>query len=123
MRGDAHADGFTLALPFLPPTGNRSVRLRGSRPYTSPETIRFRRHVALQVATALEGWRIVGPGQPYTLTIRMALSRRRDLDNAAKTLVDALHKARAIPDDNWCDRMDLIRDCTIEGCLIEARAA
>ena len=85
-----------LALPW-PPTGNTAVRhtLAGGH-YLRPEVRRYRQEVARR---CLRVPRVVGP---YRLEVAFSPpdARRRDMDNALKSLLDALTHAGYLPDDS-----------------------
>ena len=50
------------------------------------------------------------PGRcPYSVTLEAVISRRRDLDGIAKSILDVLAEAKLTPDDRWCDRLELNR--------------
>ena len=48
-------------------------------------------------------------GKGYTVTISAGMNRRRDLDNLAKPIIDTLGAAIDLPNDRWCDRIEMDR--------------
>lgn len=46
----------------------------------------------------------------YSVKVSVGMNRRRDLDNIAKPIIDTLVAAIALPDDRWCDRIELDRE-------------
>lgn len=93
---------ITLSLPW-PPSVNHYYRRAGNAPLISREGRRYRDRVAREVLIA------GSPRVSGRLTVRIIASppdsRRRDLDNLQKALLDALAKAGAYDDDSQIDRL------------------
>ena len=51
--------------------------------------------------------------QPAVVKIRANLNRKRDLDNILKPIVDCLQHANIIPNDNYVDYIEMIRDTSV----------
>ena len=51
--------------------------------------------------------------EPASVTIRANLNRQRDLDNVLKPIIDCLQVANIIPNDNYVDRIEMVRDTSI----------
>ena len=118
-----------LSLPF-PPSANQhwlnAVRkMKSGRHFTarrlSPEAVAFRAEVA---AIVREGHRV-----PPRLEGRLVLTvlvqppdhRRRDLDNLAKELGDALVLAGVLRDDYQFDAVRIVRGNVVEGGRVHVR--
>ena len=52
--------------------------------------------------------------QPAVVKIRANLTRQRDLDNILKPIVDCLQQANVIPNDNYVDYIEMVRDSSIK---------
>lgn len=112
-----------LRLPY-PPSVNHYWRHVGSRVLVSAEGRAYRQAVAL----------IVRMAKYITLTQRLSVeillhppdARRRDIDNTAKAVLDALRDARLYEDDSQVDELVIRRrekrdggSCTVRIDLME----
>jgi crossover junction endodeoxyribonuclease RusA len=101
-----------LELPY-PPSINHYWRRVGPRTLISREGRRFRQ----QVATILTALRLA----PMTDSLDLEVDvfppdhRRRDLDNLAKSLLDALQHAGVYADDSQIVRLSLIKNEPVSG--------
>ena len=50
---------------------------------------------------------------PFTMSIRVNLDHRGDIDNRIKPLLDMLQYAGVVQDDRYCDRILIMRDQTL----------
>lgn len=96
---DDNIEPAQIAAPFLvpwPPSGNTAVRHANGAHYLRPEVLSYRQTVAM-LAEGLP--KIAGP---YTLHYHMSPpdARRRDADNAIKSLNDALVICGYLQDDS-----------------------
>ncbi len=87
-----------LTLPY-PPTGNLTTRTGQGRHYTRAETLAYRRDVAALVVHYQARQNLPGP-LAVTYTLTPPDDRRRDSENALKTLKDALTLAGVWTDDS-----------------------
>lgn len=103
MRGASPVYGPHM-LPW-PPTGNLAVRHANGVHYLTSAVKRYRAEVAHVLAKHR------GPLQRYRLEIEMRPrdNRRRDIDNALKSMLDALVKCGWLPDDS----MSVMRELTV----------
>lgn len=104
---------MNITLPY-PPTGNHAVKHTANGHFATKEAKAYQRTVAaiaqsLGVASPLEGRVSV------VAEICPPDRRRRDLDNAWKTLADALTKAGVWKDDHQIDDLRLIRGPSVPG--------
>lgn len=113
---------FRIEIDFLPPSANKLTRnKRGAKGRADLSGyIRFKRHFQTACLFAIK--RRLPERTPYRVDIRLNVNRKRDIDNCAKAIMDGLRANGLTPDDRWCDRLTLSRDCTIKGCVIEAEA-
>lgn len=86
-----------------PPTGNHAVRHAAGGHYLTREVVEYRREVARRCAML--------PRMTGRYRLRVELSppdrRRRDIDNALKSLFDALVPAGFLPDDSMAYMREL----------------
>ncbi len=92
-----------ITLPW-PPTGNTAVRHAQGAHYLRPEVIAYRDSVAALCA------RFKPIAGPYRLHVHLSPpdARRRDADNALKSLLDALTKAGYLEDDSLTYMRELL---------------
>jgi Holliday junction resolvase RusA-like endonuclease len=57
--------------------------------------------------------------KPYAITIRANVNHRRDIDNLAKPILDALVKAGLMIGDQWVNEVHVYRDRTVHRCTVE----
>lgn len=102
-----------LTLPY-PPTGNHAVRHGRFGHYLTAKTKQYRSDVANIV-------RQQSSAQPLECAIRVTAEiappdrRRRDMDNAWKTLADAMTHARVWVDDFQIADLRLVRTAPVKG--------
>jgi hypothetical protein len=114
---------FRLEIDFLPPSTNKLYVYNPvtKRRFPSLELELFQK----RMKDALFAQRVtplpLGRGS-YALSYRINVNRKSDVANREKALTDSLVEAELIPDDRWCDRLTISRDCTIKGVVIEAEA-
>lgn len=104
---------MNLTLPY-PPTGNHAVKHGRNGHYATQDARRYRTEVA---AIALRQGARRGIGGPLAVVaeIRPPDRRRRDLDNAWKTIADALTHAGVWVDDYLIGDLRLIRGEPVKG--------
>lgn len=56
--------------------------------------------------------------KPYAILIRANINHRRDLDNIAKPILDALVESGVLCGDQWVDSLTLLRDQKIKACEV-----
>ena len=105
-------EALRLTLPW-PPSVNHYWRRVGNRTLISKEGRRFRRRVLVTLKTQ----RIEPMTDP--LAVRVVAHppdrRRRDLDNIAKSLLDALEHGGVYEDDSQIDRLSIERASVVKG--------
>lgn len=105
------ASSSTITIPW-PPTGNSSVRHGNGSHYLRKEVLDYRRQVA---ELCIGAKRMTGP---YRLKVAFSPpdKRQRDMDNALKSLLDALVLAGFLPSDS----MTYMRE--LYACVVDKRA-
>ena len=91
-----------LVLPW-PPTGNHAVKHANGAHYLTPEVARYRRHVA----ALCYGARMVTGRYALHVHLSPPDARARDMDNAIKSIGDALVRAGWLPDDSMAYMREL----------------
>jgi crossover junction endodeoxyribonuclease RusA len=105
-----------LVLPY-PPSVNHYWRHVQGRTFVSREGRRYRQRVCALLAGS----------RPMTGRIHMTVvlcppdRRRRDLDNAMKSLNDSLAHAGVFIDDEQIDRLSIIRGPVVRGGIARVR--
>ncbi len=99
-----------LDLP-LPPSANACWR-NGKGGRGRYRTDVYKRWIAdakmLAIASLPVPAPVFAPG--YSVKVSVGMNRLRDLDNIAKPIIDTLVVALGLPDDRWCDRIELDRE-------------
>ena len=100
-----------LDLP-LPPSANACWR-NGKGGKGRFRTDVYKGWIAEAGLVAVSRWRslsspVFAPG--YSIKVSVGMNRRRDLDNIAKPILDTLVASLGLPDDRWCDRIELDRE-------------
>lgn len=97
-----------LSLPY-PPTGNHATKHGGGRHYLAPEVRAYR--VRVDISVKAQRITPVAPKVPCKVVaeIHHPDNRRRDMDNAWKTLADALTLAGVWADDYQVVDLRLVR--------------
>ena len=90
-----------------PPSANAMYRiLRNGKRVKTSRYLKWRNSAGYIMRASL-------PSQsrktPLEVTIRAAVSRRRDIDNVCKPTLDALQCCGVIPDDRWVDKLTVER--------------
>lgn len=107
---------LTLELPY-PPSVNHYWRRVGPRTLISREGRRFRARVGAMLA--LRRIDPIAGSLDVRVTVHPPDRRRRDLDNAMKSLLDALEHGGAYGDDFQIDYLDITRGNVVpEGKVI-----
>lgn len=106
---------ITLTLP-MPPTINTYYGFHGSRRFVRPAGLSFRKTVSEIVAEA--GHDTLSGRLAVFVAIHPADKRSQDIDNRAKSLLDALTHAGVWIDDSQIDDLHLVRREIIKGGLI-----
>ena len=106
-----------IILPW-PPSGNHGTKHANGAHYLTREHIEYRRLVLELVA----GMRIQEIGGRLRVELRIAPpdKRRRDLDNTAKVILDALQHAGVYIDDGAVDELHLYRTPVVKGGAVSA---
>lgn len=105
---------IALSLPY-PPTGNHSTKhTKSGGHYTTAEVKAYRQHIGLLVASKRAAVRLSG-ALVVVVEIHPPDRRRRDMDNAWKTLADALTLAGLWLDDFQVVDLRLIRGAPVKG--------
>ena len=105
-----------IVLPW-PPTGNSAVRhTAAGGHYLRPEVRRYR----AQVASICAGMPRIDTRYRLNVHFSPPDARRRDMDNALKSLLDALVRAGWLPDDSMTYMRELhtTTDDARNGCVI-----
>lgn len=103
---------ITLELP-LAPTINSYYGFQGSRRFVRPAGLAFRKLVSELVAEA--GNETLQGRLSMFVAIHPADKRRQDIDNRAKSLLDALTHAGLWVDDEQLDELHLVRREIVKG--------
>ena len=109
--GRARVDAATITVPW-PPSGNHAVKHANGSHYLRKEVLDYRKQVA---ELCIGAKRITGP---YRLKVVFSPpdKRARDMDNALKSLLDALVPAGFLPSDS----MTYMRE--LYACVVDKRA-
>lgn len=116
---------LTLAFP-LPPSLNNAfatVTIKGrQRRIISREYKAWKTEAGKAIAEQIAGSRLPSFGRTYALHYRFNINHQSDIGNREKCGTDLLVAMRLIPGDQWCDRIILERDRTIEGAVVTVTA-
>ena len=87
-----------------PPSTNHLYIHHGHGRHKSPQYRRWLNDVGyfLNLAPSLDG-------KPYRVEIMANVDRKRDIDNLVKPILDAMVGSQVVPDDRWCDRVEVER--------------
>ena len=87
-----------------PPSTNHLYAHHGSHRYKSPQYKRWLKDVGyfLNLSPSLDG-------KPYKVKILANVDRKRDIDNLVKPILDAMVRSQVVPDDRWCDYVEVER--------------
>ena len=96
----------------LPPSTNRMYSVANNRLFKTAIYKKWSMRTVPLVRNNFRG-RYLEAKQPAEVIIRANISRRRDLDNILKPIIDCLEDAGVIPNDNYVDRIDLEKDFSI----------
>ncbi len=119
--------GLSLKVPYPPSVNHYWKRGRNSRLFVSPEGVAFRACLARTVERG-----IFTPDDRIAMVVSLhaADRRRRDVDNVAKALLDALTHAGVWADDEQVDVLTLRRGSVdpdkagyalVQACVIQPR--
>lgn len=113
---------FVVAIP-TPPSANRLHRNGVTR---DGKPGRYKTSAYSAWADPVENlmraaW--IGAGKPrfargYSIDVDAGVRNTRDLDNLAKPILDRLVAALELPDDRWCDRVQVSRAKDRDDCLV-----
>ena len=117
----------SVSLP-VPPSANACWRNgRGGKGRFRTDVYKAWAMEAAMIARA--AWRDQGSPvieRGYQVIVRAGIDHKRDLDNLAKPIIDVLGPAMDLPNDRWCDRVELSREgskgrvfVTVIGCAPE----
>jgi Holliday junction resolvase RusA-like endonuclease len=124
VRVTAEPARLRLELDFVPPSVNELYTrnpITGRR-YPTVMLQLYQKRFGAAVNNA-DIWNDALPERtPFALSLRVNVNRKSDIDNRIKALMDCLVANSLVPDDRWCDRLTISRDCTIKGVVIEAEA-
>ena len=97
-----------IVLPGHPPTANNLfATVRGGRRVKTREYRFWLDGARMAIQLSVKGRAV---GKPYGVRLLLYdLSRRRDLDNCVKPVLDALVLSRIVPDDRWLDSLEVQR--------------
>jgi crossover junction endodeoxyribonuclease RusA len=101
-----------IDLPF-PNSNNTHYRHARGRTYVSPKGVAFREAVAL--VAKLHGEKAPDGRLEVGVMLYPPDKRKRDIDNSAKGLLDALTYAGIIEDDSLIDRLVIERGAIVKG--------
>lgn len=105
-----------IVLPLPPSLNNAFVnRPDGKGRWPSRDYSRWREQAAK--ALTLQAWDM--PAKPYTVTIRVNIDHRSDIDNRVKPVLDLLVKHGVLAGDQWVNALHVYRDRTVDGCTVE----
>lgn len=104
---------MNLTLPY-PPTGNHAIKHGRNGHYATPEAKAYRSAIRSLIAQQRASIRLQGPIR-VVAEISPPDRRRRDMDNAWKTIADALTNAGVWMDDYQIADLRLIRAAPVKG--------
>lgn len=118
---------ITLTLP-IPPSGNRAARTAGGQHYTPATVTAYRLMVWARLCEAYPAGSRPPLQPPYALTVTLyvATLTRLDIDNAIKTVADALCQAAGLTDGLITELHGYKRQDRRRGkarCVVELREA
>ena len=103
-----------IDLPIPPSANNNYVNVPGRGRVKSAAYSRWRRVAAIMISTSA----IPKMKKPYAVLIRANIDHRRDLDNIAKPILDALVESGVIEGDQWVNMITCVRDRKIKECSV-----
>jgi hypothetical protein len=113
---------LTLELP-LPPSLNNAFATFNGRRIISREYKAWKKEAGKVVAEQLATMdRTPDVKKHYALHYRFNLNHQSDIGNREKCATDLLVAMKIIPGDQWCDRLVIERDRTIEGAVVTVGA-
>lgn len=113
---------LTLALP-LPPSLNNAFATFNGRRIISREYKAWKKAAGEAVADQLATMdRTPDVKAHYSLHYRFNINHKSDIGNREKCATDLLVAMKIIPGDQWCDRLVIERDRTIEGAVVTVGA-
>lgn len=113
---------LTLALP-LPPSLNHAFPTYNGRRIISREYKAWKiaaGKVVKDQMDALGRWPDVK--KHYALHYRFNVNHQSDIGNREKCATDLLVAMKIVPGDQWCDKLVIERDRTIEGAIVTVGA-
>ncbi len=109
---------ITLAFP-LPPTLNNAFATYQGRRIISREYKAWKKDAGEKIADQLSKIGTLPQVKAhYALHYRFNLNHRSDIGNREKCATDLLVAMKLIPGDQWCDRIIIERDRTIDAALV-----
>ena len=97
----------------VPPSANALYRVARRSVHKSVKYNRWLMATVPLIRTDFRGVSIE-PKTPIAVSVRANIDRRRDLDNIIKPILDCLQVADVIPNDNYVDRIQMLRDVSIK---------
>jgi len=100
-----------LRLP-VPPSANQLFVIVGRKRVKSKDYVAWIQSLVSWIPHDTE--RLEKEKTPYHVRIYANISHRRDIDNLAKPVLDALVRQRIVTDDRWCDCLYVERTAEVE---------
>lgn len=111
---------FSLSFD-LPPSLNNAFATYNGRRIISREYKAWKKAAGAQIASQIR--RLPSVPLHYALHYRFNIDHRSDIGNREKCATDLLVAMKLIPGDQWCDRLLIERDRTINGAHVTVEAA
>lgn len=108
---------LTLAFPLPPSLNNAFATYRGRR-IISREYKAWKVNAGKAIADQLATMSPPSIGRSYSLHYRFNVNHQSDIGNREKCATDLLVAMKLIPGDQWCDRILLERDRTVDGAIV-----
>jgi Holliday junction resolvase RusA-like endonuclease len=106
---------MNITLPIPPSANNLFINVPGRGRVMSTEYRQWRKCALSEIAI----YGIGSMAKPYGVHIRANVNHRRDIDNLAKPILDALVEAGVIIGDQWVDTVRIDRDGAVSACSVE----
>jgi Holliday junction resolvase RusA-like endonuclease len=103
-----------IELPLPPSTNNLFINLPGKGRVRSGAYKAWERQASASLTFA--SWDM--PTKPYTVTIRLNMDHRGDIDNRVKAVLDLLVRHGVLEGDQWVNELHVYRDRTVAACQV-----
>ena len=104
----------------LPPSLNNAFATFNGRRIISREYKAWKKAAGEQISKQIAAWPTIP--MHYGLHYRFNIDHRSDIGNREKCATDLLVAMKLIPGDQWCDRLIIERDRSVNGALVTVEA-